>query len=140
MVLPLTLACILAVTQQYNFPRETMFALLTQEAGAVGQSSRNTNGTYDHGPYQINDVNVGLIASVFSLPPDTVRQRLRDDGCFNAAAAGYILNNHYKKSGDIWVAIGHYHSKTLKHAEKYRGDVYKKSLRLYEKPPQKRNH
>ena len=138
-LIPLTLACMLTVTQQHNFPRETMFALLAQEAGTVGQSSRNANGTYDHGPYQVNDVNVPHIARAFGLTPDATRERLRDDGCFNATAAGYLLSKHLKASGDIWTAIGHYHSKTQVFAESYRGNVYAKALRLYEPITPNRN-
>lgn len=130
-VIPLTLACLVAVTQQYNFPRETMFALLSQEAGQVGESSANANGTFDHGPFQINDVNVKMLAERFGLDRETTRQRLRDDGCFSAKAAGLLLNMHWKASGDIWTAIGHYHSKTEKFATLYRARTYEKVERLY---------
>lgn len=134
-IVPLTLACVMSITQQYNFPKETMFALLLQEGGTVGQSSRNTNGSYDHGPYQVNDVNVPAIAKAFSMSPAEARERLRDDGCFSAQAAGWLLNGHLTQTGQIWEALGRYHSRTPVHAARYKEGLYEKVQRLYQ--PQK---
>lgn len=131
-IVALTLACLIQIQNDRGFPRETMFSLLRQENGREGASSRNSNGTYDHGPFQVNDVNVPIIAKQFGLSVEEAKARLRDDGCFNAQAAGYLLNEHWKRTGDIWTAIGHYHSRTEVHATRYRQQVYGKTVGLYD--------
>lgn len=133
-IVPLTLSCVLAVTQAYNFPRETMFALLMQEGGKEGQCVTNTNKTRDCGPYQINDINIPGVAKHFGIGEGEARERVRDDGCFNAHAAGFLLNEHWRNSGDIWTAIGYYNSKTPPIAQTYRTKVFKQVQRLYVAP------
>jgi hypothetical protein len=135
MIVPLTLACLVALTNQFGFPRETLFALLLQEGGREGASSPNANGTYDHGPFQINDVNVASIARRHGMTESAARERLRDDGCFNASAAAELLAGHWKATGDIWVAIGYYHSKTERFASVYRDRTWDKVERLYKPAP-----
>jgi hypothetical protein len=133
-LVPLTLACILTVQAQYGFPRETMFALLMQEAGNPGVESLNANKTKDLGPYQVNTIHVERFARQWGVDRATAHERLRDDGCENAKAAGQLLNEHWQRTGDIWQAIKDYHSRTPVHGERYGKQVYDKVLRLYEPP------
>jgi hypothetical protein len=134
---PLTVACILALTQQYNFPREALWSLFAQEAGEPGIEVPNLDShgrpwSYDLGPYQVNNQHVAKFARLWGKDQATTYRLLRDDGCANAKAAAHLLNEHWKTSGDIWQAIGWYHSRTEGLARKYREKVYEKTVKLYQ--------
>jgi hypothetical protein len=81
--------------------------ILAAEGGAAGIAVRNANGSWDLGPMQINTCNLDeLVAQGFS--PEAILR----DGCVNAHGAAWILRREYERTGNIWTAIGAYHSRT----------------------------
>ena len=88
------------------------------EGGKTGKALRNTNGTWDMGPFQINTVHVDTLAAM-GIAPEAVLQ----DGCVNAYAAAWLLRREYLRTGDIWQAIGAYHSRTPHRRDAYMARV-----------------
>ena len=132
MIAPLTAACIGLVASSYSLPPDSLWAILKVEGGRVGECVQNTNGTQDCGPFQINSIWVPTFQKYWSLPDHgTTQAMLRDNGCWNAAAAGAILSMHYKDTKDITEAMGRYHSRTPAKASIYLGKIRKAYLSLF---------
>ena len=107
------LACMLATASFYHLPPRALAAIQSVEGGSVHMASRNTDGSEDLGPMQVNTVWIPWVSKQSGLPPDKVRARLMDDPCFNVAAGGAILRTELDAAhGNLLVAIGHYHSHT----------------------------
>ena len=53
------------------------------------------------------------------IAPEAVLQ----DGCVNAYAAAWLLRREYLRTGDIWQAIGAYHSRTPHRRDAYMARV-----------------
>ena len=49
-------ACMMLAAQTYSVPPAILVGIYKAEGGQVGQEVRNTNGSYDLGPMQINTV------------------------------------------------------------------------------------
>jgi hypothetical protein len=121
---PLTAACIAAAAHSYQLPSTYMFAILKAEGGHVGQEVRNTNGTYDLGPFQINSSWGPAIAAYWHITVPQALAHVRDNGCANALIATAILKKYLIESkGDYAKAIGYYHSHTEALASVYRKAV-----------------
>ena len=54
------------------------------------------------------------------IAPETLLR----DGCVNAYAAAWLLRKEYERTGDLWLAIGTYHSRTP-----HRRDAYIRKVR-----------
>ncbi len=88
-----------------------MRALLKVEGGRVGEVSANKDGSVDIGPFQINDRHVPMFQKILHADRIQTLNRLRDDGCFNALAAGYLLKlKTLAAEGDRLKGMGLYHS------------------------------
>lgn len=85
----------------------------------MGEALSNTNGTWDLGCFQINTVHVNELAAM-GITPETLLR----DGCVNAYAAAWLLRKEYERTGDLWLAIGAYHSRTP-----HRRDAYIRKVR-----------
>ena len=70
---------------------KALWGLRDQEAGWIGAEVRNSNGTYDLGPMQINTWWVPKIAAQLGRSAAEVRHWLRFDACFNVGAARWIF-------------------------------------------------
>ena len=128
----LTAACLRAVSAIYGVPEPDLWALMAQEGGRVGEVSQNSNRTYDIGPFQINSTWIGTFAKLWKLPADATEEALRDNGCWNAAAAGAIYQQTLVEAhGDRRAALGHYHSHTPHLAETYVAQLDAKYQRLF---------
>ncbi len=57
--------CITDAARFFGIDAELVFTLFDNEGGKVGTFSRNTNGTYDIGPMQINSSNLPEIKKHF---------------------------------------------------------------------------
>ena len=57
--------CITDAARYFGIDAELVFTLFDNEGGKVGTFSRNTNGTYDIGPMQINSSNLPEIKKHF---------------------------------------------------------------------------
>ena len=80
---------------------------------------RNTNGSHDLGPLQINSFWVPRIAGLVGRPQANVRLWLTFDPCFNAEAARWIFLSALRTTGDFWRAVGIYHSPTAWRQRRY---------------------
>jgi len=122
---PLTAFCLAASAHAYHLPEVYLHAILKTEGGQVGQQVRNTNGTYDLGPFQINTVWGPAIGRYWHIPATRALERVRDDGCANALIASAILKKMLiETKGDFPKAIGYYHSHTAALAASYRDIVF----------------
>lgn len=112
-LIPLTAGCITVAAMAFGHSEQAMRALLKVEGGAVGQVSLNKDGSSDIGPFQINDRHLPMFERILHSDRDSTLARLRDDGCFNALAAGYLLRLKTERAGgDSWNGLGLYHSAT----------------------------
>ncbi|MDL4860733.1 lytic transglycosylase domain-containing protein [Halomonas elongata] len=118
-------ACVVTAAQRYHIPLRAMLGVLRTEGGAVGQRVGNTNGTDDHGPFQINTVWVQELEA-FGYTAEV----LTNNYCASAMASAYILRHEINQAdGDFWKGIGNYHSRTPRHHDRYVRKVYKNSMR-----------
>lgn len=99
-------ACVAIVARSYQLPPELIGGILYVEGGRRGMANRNTNGSYDYGPSQVNSAwlprtrEVGIDANA-----------LQHDTCKNLWAAGWILRRCLDKfSNSFWHGVGCYHT------------------------------
>ncbi len=111
---PLTADCVLDAARVSGMPAAALFAILATEGGKTGEALSNKNGTWDLGGFQINTVHLKELAAM-GISPDAVLR----DGRVNAYAAAWLLRKEYRRTGNLWQAIGAYHSRTP-----YRRDAY----------------
>lgn len=104
--------CINAASQGREWLEKTLWGLRDQEGGWVGAEVRNTDGTFDLGPLQVNSWWVPKMAARLGQPPQSVRYWLRYDACFNVEAARWIYLNALNETDNYWEAVGRYHSPT----------------------------
>ena len=116
-------ACMLLASQTYNVPPAVLVGIYKVEGGKVGQEVKNTNGSYDLGPMQINTIWLPLLAKKWGTSEETARRWLRDDACTNVGVSAWILRSHLDETKNITQAIAHYHSRTPKHGTRYRKKV-----------------
>ncbi|MDU4254424.1 lytic transglycosylase domain-containing protein [Pseudomonas sp.] len=122
-VKPLTTECLQRVSQSYQIHPDVLLALMIVEGGTVGQNSRaNDNGSYDIGLFQINTIHRAALAAL-----GVTEESLRNDGCINAAVAGWHLRRVLTPEVMAGVtdedsylrAIARYHSTTPEFNEIY---------------------
>ena len=132
----LTAACMHAVSSVYGVPEPDLWALMAQERGRVGEVVQNKNATYDIGPFQINSSWVPTFTRLWRLPDnEATLSALRDNGCWNAAAAGVIYQHSLTEAkGDRHAALGFYHSHTPHLAESYVAQLDGKYQKLFGLP------
>ncbi|MDB5581546.1 MAG: murein transglycosylase [Bradyrhizobium sp.] len=83
--------CIERTTTGRPWLARTLWGLRDQEDGWPGAAVRNSNGTEDLGPLQVNSWWASRIETVINRDPAAVRRWLRDDACFNVDAARWIF-------------------------------------------------
>lgn len=115
---PLTVACVTEAALASGLPPAALFGILATEGGRAGEALRNVNGTWDLGPFQINTVHLNALAAMGISPEAVLR-----DGCVNARAAATLLRGEYQRTGDIWLAICAYHSRTPHRRDAYMAKV-----------------
>ncbi len=109
----LSLQCLMAAAVAYHVSVPALQAIRTVEGGQEGQEvCQNADGSCDLGPFQVNDrAWVDTLARSLHADRQTVRATLRDDGCWNAQVASWILHQEMTANrGDEQGAIGDYHS------------------------------
>ncbi len=116
-------ACLLMAAQTYSVPPAVLVGIYNVEGGKVGQQVRNTNGTYDLGPMQINTIWMPQLADYWGVSSGTAKKWVRDDPCTNMGVSAWILRHHLDQTGSLGKAIAHYHSKTPEHGLKYKRKV-----------------
>jgi hypothetical protein len=116
-------ACLMLAAQTYSVPPAVMVGILQVEGGAIGQQVRNTNGSYDLGPMQINTIWVPELAEFWGVEKATAAKWIRDDACTNMGVAAWILRKHLNETGSLSRAIAHYHSRTPDKGQRYKTKV-----------------
>lgn len=136
MLVPLTVQCVVDAAAAYHLPQAPLWAILRVEGGHIGQAVRNTNGSLDFGPFQVNSSWVPAFRVYWKLPSNAVTvAQLRDNGCWNAYAAAAILRVYVDQSHDLGVAIGWYNSHTPYFSQQYRQKVARALATLYPRRP-----
>lgn len=116
-------ACVITAAKRYEIPLPAMLGVLRTEGGKAGQRVKNTNGTDDHGPFQINTIWVQELEA-FGYTSEI----LTNNYCASAMAAAYIMRYEINLAdGDFWKGIGNYHSRTPRHHNRYVKKVYENS-------------
>lgn len=123
---PLTADCVLDAAHARGIPVAVLFAILATENGKTGEALRNTNGTWDMGPFQVNTIHLKELAAMGLSPSAVLR-----DGRVNAHAAAWLLQREYKRTGNLWQAIGAYHSRTPRLRDAYIRRVKSNLKRLH---------
>lgn len=116
-------ACLMLASQTYSVPPAVLVGIYKAEGGEVGQEVKNTNGSYDLGPMQINTVWLPELANKWGVQEETARQWVRDDACTNVGVSAWILKGHLEETGSLSKAIAHYHSRTPHHGNRYQSKV-----------------
>ena len=111
---PLTADCVLDAARVSGMPVAALFAILATEGGRTGEALSNKNGTWDLGPFQVNTVHLKELAAM-GISPDAVLR----DGRVNAHAAAWLLRKEFRRTGNLWQAIGAYHSRTPHRRDAY---------------------
>lgn len=104
--------CIYRAASGRPWLAQTLRALRRQEGGWIGAEVRNSDGSVDLGPMQVNSWWVPRIARLIGRSEPQVRSLLRDDACFNVDAAKWIFLSALHDAKDYWRAVGIYHSPT----------------------------
>ena len=107
-------ACIEEAARVFKIDPLPLALLRQVEAGAVGMTSGNSNGSYDIGPMQINSTWLPRLARIGITEP-----MLRDDACVNVYVAAWIFTQEFKATGDIVSAMARYHSPTPIHQQRW---------------------
>lgn len=121
----LTPDCVAEAALEHDVPLAALMGILAAEGGTVGVAVRNPNGSWDLGAFQVNTCNLNTLAAQGFLPEAVLR-----DGCVNARAAAWILRREYERTGNIWSAIGAYHSRTPEFRDAYIARVKQHLIRI----------
>jgi soluble lytic murein transglycosylase-like protein len=114
-------ACLTMAAQTYQIPPQVLVGILHVEGGKVGQQVRNTNGTYDLGPMQINTLWTKELAKEWGVTRHTAKVLIRDDACTNVNVAAWIFRRNLNETKSLSKAIAWYNSPSI--GFKYRRKV-----------------
>jgi Transglycosylase SLT domain len=125
------IGCMIAAAGFYHLPVKALPAIQAVEGGYIGSVHPNSDGTHDLGLMQVNTLWIKPLAKTTGLPEQTVAVRLILNPCFNIVAAATILRGYLNEShGNIWQAIGYYHSHTAGLSTVYRMKVLEQALAM----------
>lgn len=119
-------ACIRQVASGDRRIENLLTGIRRQESGWLGAEIRNSNGTHDLGPMQINSSWIPKLSRMTGIDARQLRQRLKNDACFNVRWSHWILRQELARLGDYWKAVGAYHSPTPWRAQRYARMVWQK--------------
>lgn len=107
-------ACIEAAASAYRLPPVVLVILLHVEGGQLGAVHRNTNGTVDIGPMQINQIWLPTLARHWHATVAATYDALETNFCANVAGGSWILHRAINDAhGHLWGGVAYYHSHTL---------------------------
>lgn len=108
---PLIMACVMNASNLYGVPPAGIMAVLQAENGRTGEVSRNTNGSHDIGPMQVNSLWLAPLARGWGVDEATAEAALRERPCTNIAVGTWILADCiHRHGGDFWQGVGCYHA------------------------------
>ena len=116
-------ACLMMAAQTYQIPPQVLIGILHVEGGKVGQQVRNTNGTYDLGPMQINTLWTKELAKEWGVSRATAKRLIRDDACTNVNVAAWIFRRNLNETKSLSKAIAWYNSRTPHIGYRYKKKV-----------------
>lgn len=117
--------CSIAAAVKYAVPANIVLAVAEKEAGKPGQRTRNSNGTQDFGPMQLNTVYLKDLARYGITANDVAAA-----GCYSFELATWRLRQHIKNdSGDLWTRAANFHSRTFQYNVVYRADLIRRAAR-----------
>ena len=120
------------VASLYHLPPRVLPAIQEVEGGRPGIVHANTDGTLDLGVMQINTRWLEPLARYTGTAPAVVYQRLRDEACYNIAAAGAIMRSALDETGgDLLRAVGNYHSHIPRLNLAYRAEVLHAARKMF---------
>lgn len=128
----------MVAAQNYAIPPSVLIGILHVEGGKVGQQVRNSNGTYDLGPMQINTLWTKELAKEWHVSRLAAHRMIRDDACTNINVAAWIFRRNLNEAKSLSKAIAWYNSRTPHIGYKYRKKVIaamKKNSLLKPKKP-----
>ena len=126
------LACMSLIASIYHLPPRVLPSIQAVEGGRPGLVHPNTNSTQDLGVMQVNTIWLWPLARYTHTSVGTVYARLRDETCYNVAAAGAIMRGYLNETGgDVLRAVGDYHSHTHALNVAYQGLVLDSARRLF---------
>ncbi len=117
------MACLMLAANTYSVPPAVLVGILEVEGGKVGQEVKNTNGSYDLGPMQINTIWLPELAKYWGVSERTAKRWVRDDPCTNMGVSAWILKKHLNETGSLSKAISYYHSRTPRLGRAYKKKV-----------------
>lgn len=115
--------CLFAAAETYAVPVDVLLGIMHVEGGKVGQMVKNTNGSFDLGPMQINTVWVPELSRYWGVSQQAAMRLVRDDACVNIGVAAWILRSRTNKTGSLMGGIAGYHSLTPGIGSSYRNKV-----------------
>jgi Transglycosylase SLT domain len=130
------LACMAAAASFYHLPPRVLPSIQAVEGGRPGLVHINTNGTADLGVMQVNTTWIQPLVQYTRMGPDVVANRLINDPCFNIAAAAAIMRLYLTEAhGNLFAAVGFYHSHTPTLGAAYRQKVLIAAISLFVRQP-----
>ncbi|CAM4405361.1 MAG: hypothetical protein LEGION0398_MBIBDBAK_01226 [Legionellaceae bacterium] len=111
--------CINQASIAYHIPAHILISVLKVEGGRVGLAKKNSNGTYDYGPMQINSIWL----PVLSIHGYT-KEKLLYDPCANMWVGTWILSQKMTESTNLWRGVANYHSHTQEKNAAYQYKVW----------------
>lgn len=124
-------ACMVAASAAYHLPVHSLPAIQAAEGGYVGAVMPNKDGSHDLGLMQVNTRWVTPLSRSTGLSPQTVVTRLILDPCFNIVAGAGILRAYVdEEHGNVWRAVGDYHSHTAWANTTYKLRVLSEAMKL----------
>ena len=112
-------ACMMLASQTYDVPPALLAGIYKAEGGKVGQQVKNTNGSFDLGPMQINTIWLPQLAREWG-----VSKKNRTPACARpmpvpmSIVAAWILRGHIDETRSLSKALEHYHSRTPQYGKK----------------------
>lgn len=121
-------ACLIIAAELHQVSPAALLAILDVEGGKVGQEVKNSNGSSDLGPMQINTIWLPELAEMWETDQETAKRWVRDDACVNFQVGAWILRGRLKNGDNSVQSLAQYHSYTPKYRDRY-AEKIKKSLR-----------
>ncbi|WP_341503562.1 lytic transglycosylase domain-containing protein [Gallaecimonas sp. GXIMD4217] len=120
--------CVAKAALDFQLASSLLKAIIKAEGGKKGLVRKNSNGTFDLGVAQINSIHLPSMQQHY---PKLTWQSLAWDTCTNVHVAARLLKGHLiATNGDIWEAVGRYHSHTPRHKENYQQRVVSYWLKM----------